>query len=366
MTKRFHIKNLFVIISLFVFSLLFVQDTYATNLTYMDGLDFWNNGTKTTRPGTVLSDNNFITSIAASLSPMRISKIAFAFPINEQKEGQYINYNFNTGLNIQNGSPGFEGSCQGLRATVMFANSNAYNGIPTEINQVSVSCSKSSNNKELWLGVTSNAKLLTSQRVSHAYITFENTDNYIFSCNNSPGAMTQLCSSATLNYYRPVNYLQASQDPSLAGQQTIINQNDVIINQNQQMIDNQQQTYDYLTDSTPPSVDTSGLDTSVGWLPAGPVDSILTLPLQLLQGIVNVFTNTNCSPLQIPVPFVNENISLPCVSTLMDQVGFTPIWGIVGGVISAVIIWNTLKWLYKFVDDTLTFRENNSGMWGGL
>lgn len=159
---------------------------------------------------------------------------------------------------------------------------------------------------------------------------------------------------------------QSSADPLIAGQNTIINQNQQIINQNQEMINSQNETNDWLKDSTPPSVDSSSLGNSVGWLPAGPVDSILTLPLQLLQGIVNVFTNTNCSPLNVPVPYTNTNFTLPCVSTLMDDIGFTPIWALVGGVISAVIIWQTLKWLYKFVDDTLTFRENNSGLWGGL
>lgn len=146
-----------------------------------------------------------------------------------------------------------------------------------------------------------------------------------------------------------------------------VSQNNTVINQNQTIIDQNKQTYDYLTDNTPPSADTSVLSGSAGWLPPGPVDSILTLPVQLAQGIVNVFTNPGqCTPLSLPLPWVDYNLEVPCVGPLMDTIGFTPIWGIIGGIISAFIIYDTLKWLYRFVDDTLTFRENNSTMWGGL
>lgn len=63
----------------------------------------------------------------------------------------------------------------------------------------------------------------------------------------------------------------STQDPTVAGQQTIINQNNTIINQNQQIIDAQNQTNQWLQDTTPPSVDTSSLGTSVGWMPPVPL-----------------------------------------------------------------------------------------------
>ena len=135
----------------------------------------------------------------------------------------------------------------------------------------------------------------------------------------------------------------------------------------QQQLQQSQQTYNYITDTTAPNANTSALGGASGWLPPGPVDSILTLPVQLAQGIVNVFTNPGqCTPLNIPLPWVDYTLTLPCVGPLMDQIGFSPIWATIGGIISAFIIYDTLKWLYKFVDDTLTLRENNSGMWGGL
>lgn len=140
----------------------------------------------------------------------------------------------------------------------------------------------------------------------------------------------------------------------------IINQNNTIINQNQQ-------TYDYLTDNTPPSADTSVLSGSAGWLPPGPVDSILNLPIQLVQGIVGVFTNTNtCTPIQLPLGIIDYTLEIPCMRPFFELAGVNIVWNTVGSIISAFLVYNTLKWLYKFVDDTLTFRENESTMWGGL
>lgn len=160
-------------------------------------------------------------------------------------------------------------------------------------------------------------------------------------------------------------YWSNSIDNSLL--QTQINQNNTIINQNEQIINSQNETNDWLKDTTPPNVDSSGLAQSAGWLPAGPVDSILTIPITLLTGIVNVFTNPSaCQAVQLPLPFVNTNIDLPCVGPILDQIGITPLWNIVGAIIGFFLIWSTYKWLYEFVDKTLTFRENNSSIWGGL
>lgn len=140
----------------------------------------------------------------------------------------------------------------------------------------------------------------------------------------------------------------------------IINQNNTIINQNQQ-------TYDWLTDNSEPNVDASGLGSVGGWLPAGPVDSILTLPVVLAQGILGVFTGTHtCTPIVLPLNISGVNLTIPCLDEYFRMSGISLIWNGIGAIISGFIIYDTFKWLYKFVDDTLTFRENNSSMWGGL
>lgn len=140
----------------------------------------------------------------------------------------------------------------------------------------------------------------------------------------------------------------------------LINQNNTIINQNQQ-------TYDYLTDNTPPSADTSIIGGASGWLPQGPVDSLLTLPMTFAQGIVDIFTGQHqCSPIVLPFDFINSSITIPCLDSFFTLSGVNLIWNGVGTIIAAFVLYDTFKWLYKFVDDTLTLRENNSGLWGGL
>lgn len=163
-----------------------------------------------------------------------------------------------------------------------------------------------------------------------------------------------------------VNFSGSFSDGSSA---TIINQNNTMINQNDQIINQQQQTYDWLTDNSAPSADTSVLGQSAGWLPAGPVDSILTLPVTLAQGIVGVFTGTHtCTPIVLPFSLgpYNESLTIPCMDEYFRIAQISILWNAVGSIIAAFIVYDTLKWLYKFVDDTLTLRENNSGLWGGL
>lgn len=125
---------------------------------------------------------------------------------------------------------------------------------------------------------------------------------------------------------------------------------------------------DWLKDDTPPDVDVdTALVDPAGWLPAGPVDSILTIPIQFMQGIINVLTGSdNCQPINLPLPYVDDTLVLPCMRPILNQMGFLTIYEVVGGVVSMFIIWETLKWLYEFVDKTLSFREDNSGLWGGL
>lgn len=148
-------------------------------------------------------------------------------------------------------------------------------------------------------------------------------------------------------------------------QQTQLQQ--LTINAIQDLNNTNEEIYNYITDTTAPSADTSILSGSAGWLPPGPVDSILTLPVQLAQGILNVFTGTNtCAPINVPLGIIDYTLQIPCMSPYFDIAQVNIVWNVVGAIISAFLIYNTLKWLYKFVDDTLTLRENNSTMWGGL
>lgn len=120
-----------------------------------------------------------------------------------------------------------------------------------------------------------------------------------------------------------------------------------------------------LKDETPPNL--KGLENSAGWLPAGPLDSILNLPLSLLQ---NLSTNLSksCQPVNLPLPYVDKTLTLPCVSTIYSQIDGLSAWlNTIGVIASAFILFFYLVHLEKWVDDTLTLRENSSfGDWGGI
>ena len=120
-------------------------------------------------------------------------------------------------------------------------------------------------------------------------------------------------------------------------------------------------TDNFLQDGTLPNV--SGLsDTSI--IPDGPVDSILLLPLNVMQSLLNVLNSSTCRPVIIPIPFINDNLSLPCISTIYATIGsiqpmFTSFLNWFSAIVSAFILYQYFIYLYKWVDDTLTFRENN-------
>lgn len=127
-----------------------------------------------------------------------------------------------------------------------------------------------------------------------------------------------------------------------------------------------EETMDTLTDDSPPT-NLDSLSNSAGWLPAGPVDSILNLPLSFLTNL-NTNLSKSCQPVELPLPFIDKTLPLPCVNLLYSQIdGVTPWINTVGIIASAFMLFGYLISLYKYVDDTLTFRENNYlDNWSGL
>lgn len=120
-----------------------------------------------------------------------------------------------------------------------------------------------------------------------------------------------------------------------------------------------------LTSEESPKLD--ALENSAGWLPKGPLDSILNLPLSFLN---NLSTNLSksCHPVTLPLPFVDKTLDLPCLSSIYSQIDGLNAWISGISIIASVfILFTYLINLYKWVDNTLTFRENNYiDNWGGM
>lgn len=102
-----------------------------------------------------------------------------------------------------------------------------------------------------------------------------------------------------------------------------------------------------------------------GWLPPGPVDSILNLPLTFFNSLTTSL-NSTCSPVNVPLPYVNKNLTIPCISTLYEQIGILTFLNWVGYVVGAIILYNYFLHLYEWVDDTIQMKENSVTDWGGV
>lgn len=151
----------------------------------------------------------------------------------------------------------------------------------------------------------------------------------------------------------------------ISQQEDMINQNTTIINQNretQQKIDNVNNSI-----TSTEGADLSALENSAGWLPAGPVDSILNLPLSLLNNVSSNLSKS-CQPVIVNLPFIDKSFTLPCLNNIYSQIGNLSTWiNTIGIIASAFILFSYFMKLYKWVDDTLTFRENNYlDNWGGV
>lgn len=128
----------------------------------------------------------------------------------------------------------------------------------------------------------------------------------------------------------------------------------------------QDATNDLITDETPPALE--GLENAVGWLPPGPVDSILNLPLSVFQSLSTSLGKT-CESVLLPIPYIDETLELPCVSSLYARMGVSDYIETIGIIASAFILLAYLLNLYKWVDDQLSLRENtwnDMDQWGGV
>lgn len=148
-----------------------------------------------------------------------------------------------------------------------------------------------------------------------------------------------------------------SSDAIVTTNKEIINQNNTIINNQGAIKDGLDDINSALTDESGPNTD--ALKNSSGWLPAGPLDSLINLPLSLLNNLTTNMSKS-CQPVNLPLPFLDKNLQLPCVNTLYAQIEGLSVWiNSVSVIAAAFILFHYLMGLYKWVDDTLSFRENN-------
>lgn len=132
---------------------------------------------------------------------------------------------------------------------------------------------------------------------------------------------------------------------------------------NQAISDDLKDLNDSLTDDTPISVDSLG--NTIGWLPPGPIDSIINMPLNMLNGLMTAL-NSTCSPLNVPLPYVNKTLTIPCLDTIFNQItGLPAFWTWVGVIASVLILYKYFIALYNYYDKATDLQAQYLEDFGG-
>lgn len=139
--------------------------------------------------------------------------------------------------------------------------------------------------------------------------------------------------------------------------------NEELGNINSNITDSTDKITDSITSTDGPT-NIGALDNSAGWLPAGPVDSILNLPLSLLNSLLTAVSST-CQPLKITFPFVDFSYELPCISSIYARIsGLNAIIDLIGYTVGVLILYYYFKHLYNWIDNKITMQNDND--WGGI
>lgn len=128
------------------------------------------------------------------------------------------------------------------------------------------------------------------------------------------------------------------------------------------------ETKDFVTNTETPEagdIANEGSLPSVGLLPSGPLDSILTLPLNIANSILNSLGG-NCTPIVAPLPYVDQNLTFPCMGETIYRGDFAPLEFLIGGPIAAVMLFYYFKHLYKKVDRAVSLESTDEDEWGIL
>lgn len=101
-------------------------------------------------------------------------------------------------------------------------------------------------------------------------------------------------------------------------------------------------------------------------MPAGPIDSLLNLPLTMFNSLLNGVGST-CQPVTLKLPYVNKNVTLPCLNSIYSQIDGLTVWiNSIAVIAAGFILYAYFMKLYKWVDDTLSLREKTQMDWGGV
>lgn len=156
--------------------------------------------------------------------------------------------------------------------------------------------------------------------------------------------------NTTVMYFKPLakETAQAAQESAEANKQTAQNTKKIA---------------DEISDNSDPTIDVSGMSGVTGLLPAGPLDSLLALPANLLTILVNS-TSGSCQPFTFTFVFDSE-WQLPCFDTFWNQVP-APLLLFMSDLPAVYIFIKWAKSIYKRVERAVSFESSVEDEWGGV
>lgn len=105
------------------------------------------------------------------------------------------------------------------------------------------------------------------------------------------------------------------------------------------------------------------LSNIVTMIPQGPVDSILMLPLKMLDSLTDALTG-NCTPVDVPLPYVDRNIQLQCINSFYDEIHANTFVTSVGLVASTLMLVKYFVFLYNWLDNVIQLGRIKLQVWG--
>lgn len=126
---------------------------------------------------------------------------------------------------------------------------------------------------------------------------------------------------------------------------------------------NTKETKDFITDDSDPNVDVSDMGGINGLLPAGPLDSLLALPINLITILQNSTSGT-CTPFTFNFVF-DSQWSLPCFDEFWNEVP-TALLLFISDLPAVYIFIKWAKSIYTRVERAVSFESSVNDEWGGV
>lgn len=116
------------------------------------------------------------------------------------------------------------------------------------------------------------------------------------------------------------------------------------------------------------SVDSDAIGAIGSNLPetVGVLSSIINLPIRFFQVLLNALNTTTCPVISFKLPFVGNQVTIPCVRNLLDQIGALDFYETIGTMVGGLLMFKYTIFLGKTFQKMSDLESTNNQTWGGL